>query len=109
MGGDTQAKSPSLPLTWEQLELHGAGIPAIGKALEVRVMRDHSDFVRQRFVCKDRVGAIRPIAAHTDSCRIPKVEVGKILVWTHPRFHRFGDGSKGARIEEDDLVNIKVR
>eukprot|EP00928_Gymnodinium_smaydae_P033715 TRINITY_DN24078_c0_g1_i1.p1 TRINITY_DN24078_c0_g1~~TRINITY_DN24078_c0_g1_i1.p1 ORF type:complete len:355 (-),score=46.98 TRINITY_DN24078_c0_g1_i1:59-970(-) len=107
-GESIPAKAPELPLTWEQLEVHGAGICANGKVLEVRIMEDQS-VMRQVFLCKDRVGVVRRIAAYTDSGRIPKIKVGKILRWTNPRFHFFMDGSSGARIEETDLVNIKVK
>ena len=66
------------------------------------------NFTRQVLECKDRVGAVRRIAAYTDSRGFAGVASGKVLRWTNPRFHYFMDGSSGARIEEDDLVNVTI-
>ena len=96
-----------LPLTWAQLEKYGAGVPAEGKVLEVRVLADES-LTRTVFSCKDRVGVVKRIAAYTDSRRLPGVASGKVLRWKHPRFHYFMDGSAGARIEEGDLKNLTI-
>jgi hypothetical protein len=96
-----------MALTWEQVEAHG-GAPVTGKTLEVKVMLDES-FARQVFSCKDRVGAIRRIAAYTDSRQIPGLQVGSTLRWKNPRFHYFMDGSSGARIEEEDLKDVTVK
>ena len=45
---------------------------------------------------------------HTDSRMIPGAKEGRILRWNNPRFHRFMDGSSGARIEEEDLTGIQI-
>ena len=95
-----------LPLTWDEVEAHD-GVPVTGKTLEVRAMLDES-MMRQVFSCKDRAGNVRRIAAYTNSRRIPGLQQGSILKWKNPRFHYFMDGSSGARIEEEDLVNITV-
>jgi len=102
------SKNPkSLPLTWEQVEAH-RGAPVADGTLELKVMLDES-MLRQVFSCKDRVGAVRRIAAYTDSRRIPGLKVGSTLRWKNPRFHYFADGSSGARIEEEDLLNITIK
>ena len=94
----------SLPLTWAQVEAH-EGAPVTGMKLEVRVMLDES-MMRQVVSCKDRVGAVRRIAAYTNSSSIPGLKVDSIIRWKNPRFHYFMDGSSGGRIEEEDLPNI---
>eukprot|EP01034_Spumella_vulgaris_P024662 gene24662-31031_t len=99
-------KQPKLPLTWEQLEAFG-GVPAEGKTLEVRIM-NVMQITRQVFECKDRVGAVRTIAAYTDSRQLVGAEAGKILRWKNPKYHWFMDGSSGARIEQEDLKNVTV-
>jgi len=53
----------SLPLTWEQVEAFG-GAPVVGETLEVRAMLDES-MMRQVFLCKDRVGVVKRVAAYT--------------------------------------------
>jgi hypothetical protein len=94
-----------LPLTWEQLEEFG---DADGERLEVRFIEQEDGF-RLIAMCKDRAGMCKRVAAYTDSRTIPNFEAGKIMVWKNPRFHYFLDGSSGARIEEEDLVNIVVK
>ena len=102
-----KARDPkTLDLTWEQVEAH-AGSPVLGRTLEVRAVLDES-MMRQVFQCKDRVGAIRRVAAYTSSRRIPGLKQGSVLRWKNPRFHFFMDGSSGARIEEEDLQDITV-
>jgi hypothetical protein len=102
-----EAKIPkTLPLTWKEVEAHG-GAPVSGRRLEVRAMLDES-VMRQVFSCKDRSGVIRRIAAYTNSRGIPGLKQGSILRWKNPRYYHFMDGSSGARIEEEDLVNITV-
>lgn len=64
--------------------------------------------MRQVLECKDRVGAVRRIAAYTDSRTIPGASEGRIIRWKDPRFRYFADGSSGARIEQEDLVNLTV-
>ncbi|CAB9519791.1 expressed unknown protein [Seminavis robusta] len=93
-------------LTWAQVEAH-QGRPVDGKTLEVRVMQDES-MMRQVFQCKDRTGQIERVTAYTNSRRIPGMKPGVILRWKNPRFHCFMDGSRGARIEEEDLANVTV-
>jgi hypothetical protein len=105
---DKEKEPKSLPLTWEQLEAHGPGVPVSGEELEVKAMMEEG-MVRQVLQCKDRVGTIRRIAAYTDSRTIPGLTLGRTLRWKNPRFHYFMDGSSGARIEEEDLVNITVK
>lgn len=102
-----KARDPkTLDLTWEQVEAH-AGSPVLGRTLEVRAVLDES-MMRQVFQCKDRVGAIRRVAAYTSSRRIPGLKQGSVLRWKNPRFYFFMDGSSGARIEEEDLQDITV-
>ena len=93
-------------ITWKQLEALG-GRTAAGEILEVRVV-GCSRIIRMVMDCKDRDGTVRRIAAYTDSRTIPDVKEGCILRWHNPRFHRFMDGSSGARIEEDDLTGIQI-
>jgi hypothetical protein len=95
-----------MALTWEQVEAHG-GAPVERRTLEVRAMLDES-ITRQVFSCKDRVGGIKRVAAYTNSRAIPGLKQGALLKWKNPRFHHFMDGSSGARIEEEDLVNVTV-
>ena len=96
-----------LRLTWDQVEAH-QGAPVTGKTLEVKAMLDES-MMRQVISCKDRAGVVRRVAAYTNSRQIPGLRVGSTLLWKNPRFHYFMDGSSGARIEEEDLVNITVK
>ena len=63
---------------------------------------------RQVYECKDRVGAVRTIAAYTDSRSLPGATAGKILRWKGPRYHWFVDGSSGARVEQEDLGNVTI-
>lgn len=100
---DTEARTNRL--TWDQVEAH-SGQPASG-TLEVKAIIDET-MMRQVFQCKDRVGKCRRIAAYTDSRSIPGLRVGATVKWKKPRFHYFMDGSCGARIEQEDLVNITV-
>lgn len=102
-----ESEPKNLALSWDELEAFG-GRPAEGKILEVRAMLDES-MSRQVFQCKDRVGKVRRIAAYNNSRRIPGLQQGSIIKWKNPRFHYFMDGSSGARIEEDDLVNVTVK
>jgi len=102
-----EGKEPkSLPLTWPQVEAHG-GSPVLGRVLQVRAMVDES-VTRQVFGCKDRTGEVRRVVAYTASRRVPGLQQGVILKWKNPRYHYFADGSSGARIEEEDLVNITI-
>jgi hypothetical protein len=48
------------------------------------------------------------IAAYTNDRRIPGLQQGSVIRWKNPRFHYFIDGSSGARIEEEDLPNLKI-
>jgi hypothetical protein len=64
--------------------------------------------MRQVFECKDRVGAVRTVAAYTDSRSIVGLAPGKVLRIKNPRFHYFADGRTGARVEQEDLVNVTV-
>jgi len=77
------------------------------KTLEVRVM-NIINFTRQVLECKDRVGAVRRIAAYTDSRGLPGAATGRVLRWRNPRFHYFMDGSSGARVEEENLPDITI-
>jgi hypothetical protein len=104
---DPAVKDPkTLNLTWDEVEAY-QGAPAQGRTLEVKAVLDES-MMRQVIACKDRVGAVRRIAAYTNSRRIPGLKQGSILSWKNPRFHYFMDGSSGARIEEEDLPNVTV-
>ena len=97
----------SARLTWAQLEALD-GQTASGRTLEVRAVLDES-VMRQVVQCKDRNGEMKRVAAYTDSRNIPGLKPGAVLRWKNPRFHYFMDGSSGARIEEEDLVNILVK
>jgi len=66
------------------------------------------NFTRQVLDCKDRVGAVRRIAAYTDSRSLPGAASGKVLRWKNPRFHYFMDGSSGGRIEDSDMCNVTI-
>eukprot|EP01036_Dinobryon_divergens_P024903 gene24903-33394_t len=101
-----EKKQPKLPLTWEQVEAFG-GLPAEGKVLEVRVMSIIA-FGRQVMECKDRVGAVRRVAAYTDSRSLRGAAAGRVLRWKNPRYHYFMDGSSGARIEEEDVGDVSI-
>ena len=101
-----KADPKSLPLTWEQVEAR-AGLLETGRVLEVRAIMDES-VTRQVFQCKDRAGVIHRVAVYTNSRKIPGLKQGSTLKWKNPRFHCFMDGSAGARIEEEDLENVKV-
>ena len=81
---------------------------AKGQVLETRIVLSDSIGIRQVWECKDREGTVRRIAAYTNSRAIPGAAPGKVLRWTNPRYHNFIDGSSGARLEEQDLVNVKV-
>lgn len=72
------------------------------------MMNDITLMLRQVVECKDRVGAVRTVAAYTDSRNIPGLVPGKVLRIKNPRFHYFADGQRGARVEQTDLVNITV-
>ena len=96
----------SLPLTWEQLEEFQE---APGRRLEVRFISDESSPMRMVALCKDRDGICKRVAAYTNSRAIPGFGPGKVMVWKNPRFHEFMDGSSGARIEEEELVNITIK
>mmetsp|Transcript_30533 Transcript_30533/g.93323 ORF Transcript_30533/g.93323 Transcript_30533/m.93323 type:complete len:330 (+) Transcript_30533:80-1069(+) len=101
-------KKDKLPLTWEQLEAYGCE-RAHGQILELRAVENQS-ITRPVFACKDRVGTIRRIANYTSGSNnaLAGLKVGSVLRWKHPRFHYFLDGSSGARLEDDDLLNIDV-
>lgn len=101
----SDAEEKQMPLTWKQLEEFQI---AQGERLEVRFMEQEPG-LRQIAVCKDRVGLAKRVAAYTESRRIPGFVPGKVMVWKTPRFHSFADESSGARIEESDLVNIKIK
>ncbi len=77
------------------------------QTLEVRVMTVMS-ITREVYQCKDRVGAVRNIAAYTDSRSLRGAAAGKIIRWKNPRFHWFMDGSSGARVEQDDLIDVTI-
>jgi len=104
--GKKKGKNPTLPLTWDQLE-DGQGDVMEGKTLEVRVLVDAS-VIRQVWECKDRVGAVRRVAAYTASGKIAGMAVGKVMTWKSPKAHWFGDGSSGARLEDGDMRNVTV-
>lgn len=97
--------SKKLPLTWKQLEQFQI---ANGETFEVRFIEQEMGF-RLIALCKDRIGVTKRVAAYTESRDIPGFKPGNVMVWKNPRFHYFMDGSSGARIEEDDLVNITIQ
>jgi len=65
-------------------------------------------FHRDVLDCKDRVGAVRRIAAYTNSRRFQGIATGKVFRWKNPNFHYFIDGSSGARIEEEHLIDVNI-
>lgn len=102
------SKEPkTLYLTWDEMEAHG-GATVTGRTLEVRAMLDESVAGRQSYACKDRAGNVRVVAVYTNSRKIASLTQGSIIRWKNPRFHRFKDGTGGARIEEEDLKNITI-
>ena len=104
----TEKSNKKLPLTWSQLQAYGYGNVAEGKTLEVRMVRDAS-FMRQVVKCIDREGMIKTVACYNDAQRIEGLSQGAVLRWKNPRYHVFGDGQTGARIEEPDMKNVKVK
>jgi hypothetical protein len=56
---------------------------------------------------KDRRGDVRPVAFYCAAAPAGLAQ-GRVLRWRSPRFHRFLDGSTGARIEDGDLPNISI-
>ena len=94
----------SLPLTWEQLETFGT---ATGRKIELRYISQCSSLPSILIaLCKDRAN----VSMRVEMARnIPNFQPGTVIVWKNPRFHRFTDGSGGARIEESDLSNIKIK
>eukprot|EP00942_MAST-04A_sp_MAST-4A-sp1_P003372 g3372.t1 len=105
----TKKSKKKLPLTWSQLQAYGFGNVAEGKTLEVRMVRDNSIFIRQVVKCIDREGMIMTVACYNDARRIEGLSQGAVLRWKNPRYHVFGDGQTGARIEEADMKNVKVK
>ncbi|KAK9816678.1 hypothetical protein WJX72_003583 [[Myrmecia] bisecta] len=97
------------PTTWAKLEALG-GMPATGKTLELRIMSEPIPFLRYSFDGKDRKGDVRRVAFYLDNGTAPPpaLALGKVFRWRNPSFHQFMDGSTGARIEDEDLVNITV-
>lgn len=102
----TDEETKMMPLTWKQLEEFSN---APGKELEVRFVTDRPGMLRQIAVCKDRVGISKTVAFYNTSKCLPGFVQGKIMVWKNPRFHYFADGTNGARIEESDLINIRIK
>lgn len=102
----TKEEKKKLPLTWKQLEEFGN---APGEELEVRYVTDRPGLFRQIALCKDRVGISKTVAMYNQSKSLPYFVPGKIMIWKNPRFHYFADGTNGARIEETDLVNIRIK
>lgn len=105
VGQVSREEIKKMPLTWKQLEQFGE---APGEILEVRYMSQEPG-MRLIALCKDREGIVKRVACYTNSRDIPGFVPGKVMVWTHPRFRYFMDGSTGARIEESDLQNIKIK
>ncbi|KAJ3069083.1 hypothetical protein HDU98_007833 [Podochytrium sp. JEL0797] len=103
---DTKPAKQKLPLTWAQLEGFN-GDTAEGHVLVVRVLGQKL-FTRQVLLCKDSQGVTKRVAAYTNSGKIPGAAPGVSIHWKNPRFHRFTDGSDGARFEESDLKNIEL-
>eukprot|EP00887_Chlorella_sp_A99_P006705 scaffold3.g6705.t1 len=83
-GGGAGAKERRI--SWQQLEQLG-GQTAEGRTLELRVLSQPIPFLRHACDCKDQQGQLR---------------------WRNPHFHWFMDGSKGARIEDEDMADISV-
>ena len=70
-------------------------------------MTDES-MMRPVFGCKDRTGVVRRVAVYTTSRSLPGLRTGAVLRWKNPHFNYFGDGSSGARIEDEDVANISL-
>ena len=96
-------KMKSMKLTWAQVEAR-SGATASSKTLEVRIMCK-DDTGGSGWLAKDRVGSIKFIAA---AAPIPGCVAGCVLKWKNPKWHIFGDGRTGGRIEESDLTNITI-
>ena len=72
-------------------------------------MVSDASFMRQVVKCIDREGMIMTVACYNDASRIEGLSQGAVLRWKNPRYHVFGDGQTGARIEEADMKNVKVK
>lgn len=94
-------------MTWDELaQCRNAPRDAV---IKLRFMENEWGPVRLVCRCSDRTGTVRRVAAYTRSRTIPGFnKPGRVMIWRNPRFHYFADGSSGARIEEEDLVNIAI-
>lgn len=100
------AKKERAPLSWQQLEEYG-GMPARGKTLEVTFVRREPG-LRLVALCRDSKGDFRRVAAYTTTRNIDGFVPGMTLRWKNPRYHYFLDGSGGARIENEDLKDVRL-
>jgi hypothetical protein len=94
-------------ITWDELAQSRSLPPET--VIKLRFMENEWGPIRLVCRCSDRMGTIRRVAAYTRSRTIPGFhQPGRVMIWRNPRFHYFADGSCGARIEEEDLANIKI-
>lgn len=94
-------------MTWDDLA-QCRNVPH-DAVIKLRFMENEWGPIRLVCRCSDRTGIVLRVAAYTRSRTIPGFhKPGRVMIWKSPRFHRFADGSCGARIEEEDLVNITV-
>merc|ERR1712118_286148 len=90
-------------ISWGELEKSFGELPAMGRVLELKVV-DVNSTVRVVCDAKDRRGVVKRVAFYTD-CRGHSflnqgLSKGAVIRWENPSFHRFLDGSSGARIED---------
>ncbi|KAG7671948.1 hypothetical protein Ndes2526B_g07115 [Nannochloris sp. 'desiccata'] len=101
------APVPKEKLTsWRELEALQGNI-AESKILELRILSQPIPFFRHSFEGKDHRNDVHTVAFY--SSRVPPgMALGKVMRWKDPHFHFFMNGSKGARIEDEDLDNITI-
>ena len=91
---------------WRELETL-AGDETKDKVLEVRILSQPLPFLRHSFDGKDNRGVVYRVGFYSDEVP-PGMALGKVMRWKSPRLHYFMDGSKGARIEDEDVANITI-
>lgn len=102
----SKEESKQLPLTWEQLELFDTAA-APGERLEIRwVSSSGGPGGTTLGQFKDRKGRYRTVQVDVKNTNF---EVGCTLTWKNPRVYIFPDGSKGARLTEEELPNLSFK
>jgi len=105
--GNANAPVPKKMLTsWRELEDLEGDI-AEDKILELRIISQPVPFLRHSFEGKDHRNDVHTVAFY--SSRVPPgMALGRVMRWKNPHFHFFINGSKGARIEDEDLDDITI-